>query len=103
VNSTHTSSHEAAIAEERARCGICHGTGIQTDFIVSGMRVIAPCSCPRGGVETTICEIGNPRASAERDPSRHRRASNIAGRPKSNADYWQRVSLPDEVLATLRY
>ena len=103
MTSTHQSPHDRAIAEERGHCEICHGTGVQLDFMVSGMRVVAPCDCPRGRLETTVCEIGNPRASGGRDPSRHRRPSNIAGRPKSNAEYWSRVRPPEEILAGLRY
>lgn len=96
------SPHDSAIAEEKAnRCPLCHGTGRQIDFLVSGMRVVAPCDCPLGGMETTVCEIGNPRARTGRDPSHHRRASNIAGRPKTDAAYWRRVRKPAEVLAEL--
>jgi len=97
------SPHDAAVAEERAgRCPLCHGTGVQLDFTVSGMRVVAPCDCPLGGIETTVCEIGNPHASGLANRSRHRRPSNIAGRPKSNAAYWSRVRKPAEVLAELQ-
>jgi hypothetical protein len=62
---------------------------------------VVPCECPRGAIETTVCEIGNPRAHGERDPSRHRRPSNIVGRPKTNAEYWSRVRQQEEVLADL--
>jgi hypothetical protein len=96
------SPHEDAFREERKeRCPRGQCSGVQFDFIVSGMRVVVPCDCPVGAKETTVCEIGNTRARAEANPSRHRRASNIAGRPKSQASYWRRVRRPDEVLAEL--
>jgi hypothetical protein len=96
------SPHDAAIREERARrCPTCHGSGVKFDFLVSGMRVVGPCDCPLGEHETTICEIGNPRACPEANPSRHRRTSNIVGRPKSPEAYWSRVRRPADVLAEL--
>ena len=99
----YTSPHEAAVAEERAnRCPLCRGSGVQLDFMISGMRVVAPCDCPLGGIETTVCEIGNPHAAGVNNRSSHRRASNILGRPKSNAAYWSRVRTPAEVLADLQ-
>jgi hypothetical protein len=98
----YVSPHDAAIAEDKARrCPLCHGTGRQIDFVVSGMRVVAPCDCPLGGMETTVCEIGNPHARGKSNPSHHRRPSNIAGRPKSLAAYWSRMRRPHEVLAEL--
>ena len=96
------SPHDAAIKADW-QCPRCHGTGRQMDFVVSGMRVLAPCDCPLGGNETTLCEIDNPRAEKHRQPSQHRRPSNIAGRPKSTAAYWFRIRQPEEVLAELSY
>ena len=96
------SPHDAAFREEREKqCPICHGSGVRFDFIVSGMRVAGPCDCPLGAKETTVCEICNPYARSESSPSRHRRTSNIVGRPKSPEAYWFRVRLPAEVLAEL--
>ena len=43
----YVSPHDAAIAAER-RCPHCSGTGRRLDFLVSGMRVVAPCDCPLG-------------------------------------------------------
>lgn len=96
------SPHDAAIKAD-CQCPRCHGTGRQLDFIVSGMRVLAPCDCPLGGHETTLCEIGNPRAVKQRQPSQHRRPSNIAGRAKTPAAYWFGIRKPEEVLAGLAY
>jgi hypothetical protein len=96
------SPHDAAIQADR-ECPRCHGTGRQLDFLVSGMRVLAPCDCPLGGHETTLCEIDNPRAQKHRQPSRHRRPSNIAGRPKSTEAYWFRIRKPEDVLAELAW
>jgi hypothetical protein len=96
----YVSPHDAAIAAER-RCPHCGGTGRRLDFTVSGMRVVVPCSCPLGESETTLCEIGNPRARKIHDPSQHRRASNVIGRPKTTAAYWSRVRPIDEVLGGL--
>jgi hypothetical protein len=73
------------------------------DFMVSGMRVVVPCDCPLGETETTLCEIGNIRAHKSHDPSQHRRASNVIGRPKTTAAYWSRVRPLEEVLAALAY
>ena len=98
----YVSPHDAAIAAER-RCPLCRGTGRRLDFMVSGMRIIAPCTCPLGENETTICEIGNPHARNIHDPSQHRRPSNILGRPKTSAAYWSRVRPQDEVLNGLKY
>lgn len=96
------SPHDAAFQEERARqCPVCHGTGVRFDFVVSGMRVAGPCDCPLGAKETTVCEIGNPRARSDSNPSRHRRTSNIVGRPKSPEAYWRGMRRPAEVLADL--
>ena len=98
----YVSPHDAAIAAER-HCPHCHGSGRRLDFLVSGMRVIAPCICPLGEHESTVCEIGNPHARNIHDPSQHRRASNIIGRPKTSAAYWSRVLPQQEVLAALEY
>jgi hypothetical protein len=96
------SAHDAAIAADR-QCPHCHGSGRRLDFLVSGMRVIAPCACPLGDSETTFCEIGNPRARKVHDPSQHRRPSNILGRPKTSAAYWSRIRSLQEVLGALEY
>ena len=98
----YVSPHDAAVAAER-RCPHCGGSGRRLDFMVSGMRVIAPCTCPLGENETTFCEIGNPHARSIHDPSGHRRPSNILGRPKTAAAYWSRVRPQDEVLNGLKY
>ncbi len=98
----YVSPHDAAIAAER-ECPHCRGTGRRLDFMVSGMRVIAPCTCPLGESESTVCEIGNPHARNIHDPSQHRRPSNILGRPKTTAAYWSRVRSQDEVLRSLKY
>jgi hypothetical protein len=98
----YVSPHDAAIAAER-RCPHCRGTGRRLDFRVSGMSVVVPCACPLGEIETTLCEIGNSRARKAHDPSQHRRASNVLGRPKTSAAYWSRVRPVDEVLAALEY
>jgi len=96
------SPHDAAIAADR-RCPLCRGTGRRLDFIISGMRVVAPCECPLGDSETTLCEIGNPHARKAHDPSQHRRPSNVLGRPKTTAAYRSRLRPVDEVLASLVY
>jgi len=96
----YVSPHDAAITAAR-QCPHCRGTGRRLDFLVSGMRVVAPCTCPLGENETTVCEIGNPRTRNIHDPSQHRRASNISGRPKTSAAYWSRVRPQHEVLAAL--
>jgi hypothetical protein len=98
----YVSPHDAAIAAER-RCPHCRGTGRRMAFMVSGMRVVVPCECPLGELETTFCEIGNPHARKIHDPSQHRRPSNVIGRPKSTAAYWSRVRPIDDVLAELKY
>jgi len=98
----YVSPHDAAVAAER-QCPHCHGSGRRLDFMVSGMRAIAPCSCPLGENETTICEIGNPHARNTHDPSQHRRPSNILGRPKTSAAYRSRMWPQDEVLKSLEY
>lgn len=96
------SPHDAAFQEERAQqCPICQGNGLRFDFVVSGMRVATPCDCPLGVKETTVCEICNPRVRPDSNPSRHRRTSNIVGRPKSREAYWSRVRRPADVLAEL--
>jgi hypothetical protein len=102
VMNLYLSPHDAAVKADR-ECPRCHGTGRRLDFVVSGMRVLAPCDCPLGGNETTLCEIDNPRAAKHRQPSEHRRPSNIAGRAKSTAAYWFRIRRPADVLAELRY
>jgi len=98
----YVSPHDAAVAAER-QCPHCHGSGRRLDFMVSGMRVIAPCTCPLGESETTICEIDNPQARDIRQPSQHRRPSNILGRPKTAAAYRSRMWPQDEVLKSLEY
>lgn len=102
IMNLYVSPHDAAIAAER-KCPHCAGTGRRLDFMVSGMRVIAPCTCPLGESETTICEIGNPHARNIHDPSQHRRPSNIIGRPKTAAAYWSRVRPQEEVLRSLKF
>src|SRR4051812_39751868 len=102
MNNLYLSPHDAAIKAD-SQCPRCHGTGRALDFVVSGMRVLGPCDCPLGGGETTLCEIDNPRAAGNRQPSEHRRPSNIAGRPKTTAAYWFGIRQPDEVLAGLWY
>lgn len=102
MNNLYLSPHDAAIRAEN-ECPDCHGTGRALDFTVSGMRVLAACHCPLGGNETTLCEIDNPRAQTDRQPSQHRRPSNIAGRAKSPARYWFHIRQPDDVLRELWY
>ncbi len=96
----YVSAHDAAVAADR-RCPLCGGTGRRLDFLVSGMRVVVPCDCPLGEGETTLCEIGNLHARKVHDPSQHRRASNVLGRPKTVAAYWSQVRPLEEVLAAL--
>jgi hypothetical protein len=98
----YVSPHDAAIAADR-QCPHCKGTGRRLDFLVSGMRVVAPCDCPLGENESTVCEIGNPHTRKIHDPSQHRRPSNIIGRPKTSAAYWSRLRPLEEVLAALDY
>jgi hypothetical protein len=98
----YVSPHDAAIAAER-QCPLCQGTGRRVDYPVSGMLVVVACSCPLGENETTVCEIGNARAQNIRDPSQHRRPSNILGRPKTTAAYRSRMLTPEEVLRRLEY
>ena len=102
IMNLYVSPHDAAIAAER-KCLHCGGSGRRLDYLVSGMRVIVPCSCPLGEYESTFCEIGNPRARNIHDPSQHRRPSNILGRPKTTAAYWSRVRPQEEVLKDLDY
>ena len=102
MNNLYLSPHDAAIRAE-LECPRCHGTGAALDFMVSGMRVLAPCDCPLGNSETTLCEIDNPHAREDLQPSRHRRPSNIAGRAKSPARYWFRIRHPEDVLKELTY
>jgi hypothetical protein len=98
----YVSPHDAAIAAER-QCPHCRGSGRRLAFVVSGMKVVEACSCPLGEGETTSCEIGNPHAQNVNDPSQHRRASNIHGRPKTTAAYWSRVRSKEDVLNSLQY